>query len=309
MAPAPAMRFPQEIVVDRLIPTIRALLARDLNARGLTQAQIAERLGVTQSAVSKHLVGRFKPDPVLAADPRLVETVERVGNGLASGMLGPVEALGEFLRLVRELENRGPVCALHEAEMPSLRGLGCDLCVRPETSALLAESAVLADVRAAIRLLEAEPAAAAIIPHVGSNVCAALPDAAEAARVAGVPGNLFVLHGRVAAPASPAFGVSRHVAEVLLAARRVNVTRVAAMNVRTDPRVLDAARAQGLSVADVSPRVERDPAAAGDAPADASVLAHGGDFGIEAQTYVLGPSAVAVAERVVALARAAGAHP
>lgn len=298
------MRFPQEIVVDRFVPTIRALLTRALHERGLTQQQIATKLGITQSAVSKHLVGRFTPEPALAADARVHRVVDRVAGALVADAMTSVEALGEFLRLVRELENRGPICALHEAEMPELKGLGCDLCVRPESSALLAESAALADVRTAVRLLEAEPATVDLIPHVGSNVCAALPDATDATRVVAVPGNLFVLHGRVQAPASPAFGVSRHVAEVLVALRGANAKRAGAMNVRSDERLLTAARDAGLVVADVSPRVERDPAVARDAPADADVLTHAGDFGVEAQTYVIGRSATEVAERVVALARA-----
>ena len=47
-----SLRLPSEIVVDRFLPTVRATLARDLAGRGLTQQEIANRLGVTQAAVS-----------------------------------------------------------------------------------------------------------------------------------------------------------------------------------------------------------------------------------------------------------------
>lgn len=300
------MRFPEEIVVDRFIPTVRALLVEDLTKRGLTQSQVAERLGISQSAVSKYELGKLSPDARLARDPRVKRTVARVGPALASGGMGPVEALAEFLALVRELENRGPICEIHEEEMPALRGLGCDLCLRATGSAVLAEQVALADVRAAVRVLEASDALAAFIPKVGANVALALPGAREPSGVASVPGGLFVMKGRVKAPAPPEFGVSRHMAEVALAAARGDATRRAAMNVATDGRLLAAARAAGLVVREIPPAVERSPASLDPGAArGADVLSHAGDFGVEPQTYLLAATALAVAERATTLASAA----
>ncbi len=300
------MRFPEEVVVESLIPTLRSLLVRDLERRGLTQSEIAARLGVSQSAVSKYLAGRLSPDARLERDPRVAAAVARVADGLATESLGPVEALAAFMALTRDLENRGPVCAIHESEMPALAGLGCDLCLSGAASSVLAEQAALADVRAAVRAIGASPDLPAFIPHVGSNVGVALAGSRDTGGVAAVPGSLFLLKGRVTAPAPPEFGVSRHVAEIILAASRADPLRRAAMNLATDDRLLAAARAIGLVVREAPPAIERDPRRLDPEIArGADVFYHRGDFGIEPQSYVLGSTAVEVAERVVALAREA----
>src|ERR1041385_2748390 len=106
------MRFPEEVVAARFVPTWRSLVARDLAARGLPQTEIAALLGITQSAVSKHLRGELGADPRLEAEPRMREAAARVAEGLASKRMGAFEALHEAEALVRAFEDRGPVCAL-----------------------------------------------------------------------------------------------------------------------------------------------------------------------------------------------------
>ena len=49
--------LPSELVVDRFLPTVRAMLAERLAERGMTQQEIAAHLGVTQAAVSKYVGG------------------------------------------------------------------------------------------------------------------------------------------------------------------------------------------------------------------------------------------------------------
>jgi predicted transcriptional regulator len=134
-----ALHLPSEIVVERFLPTARAMLAAELNERGLTQQAIADRLGVTQAAVSKYVSGDPNVEARLAEDARMQRTVERIADGFASGEMDDYEALSELLALVREFEDRGPICELHEEVMPELQGLGCDLCVRGQDGAVLAE--------------------------------------------------------------------------------------------------------------------------------------------------------------------------
>ncbi|MGQ0535790.1 MAG: transcriptional regulator, partial [Methanobacteriota archaeon] len=148
------MRLPDEVVADRVVPTIRHLLARRLLSSGLTQGEVADRIGVSQAAVSGYASARAVPEPLVAADPRVQTTVERLASGLAAGTTSPVEVLSELVSLVRALENRGPVCVLHERESPELAGLGCDLCVNP-ASKLSEEQAVFSEVARAARAAEA----------------------------------------------------------------------------------------------------------------------------------------------------------
>lgn len=301
------MRFPQEIVTNTVIPAVRFLMSRELADAGLNQHEIADLLGVSQSAVSKYAAGRFTPDPRIAGNDRLQATVEDVAAGLADGTLTKVQALGELMALVRAFETRGPICTLHEDQMPELDGLGCDLCIDPGASRVLQEQEVLADVQRAVRRLTATPGFARLVPHVGSNVAVARPDARDLTDVAAVAGGLVDLHGEVRAPGQAGFGVSRHVAEVALAVARVDPRRRAVANVRLDDAVLEAARASGWTTREVEANLERDQARLAEVLEDADgvpdLLYHRGAFGVEPIAYVTAPDAAEAARRVLDLLR------
>ena len=51
------LRLPSEVVVERFLPTVRAMLTAELSDRGFAQTETAGRLGLTQAAVSKYLRG------------------------------------------------------------------------------------------------------------------------------------------------------------------------------------------------------------------------------------------------------------
>ncbi len=300
------MRFAEEIVAASFVPTWRSLLARALDERGLTQTDIATLLGVTQSAVSKHLSGKLGADARLAREPRLVETIELVANGLAARSMSPFEALSIATSLVREFENRGPLCHIHELEMPELAGLGCDLCVMAGKSARVDEEVVLNDLRAALRILENARGLALWLPHVGSNLARALPAAKSVEDVAAVPGALYEARGTLKVPAAPEFGVSRHVARVLLAVMRSDPGKLACLNLAPEPALLAAASASGLVVQAVAADLERVPDALRFPDSVPDLFHHEGAFGIEPQAYLVAKDARTLALRVHDLAHRAG---
>jgi len=286
-----ALRLPEEIVVDRVLPTVRALLARELADRGLTQQAVADRLGVTQAAVSRYVAGETSLEPRIAEDARTRETVERIASGLAEDGMDEYEALAELLALVRAFEDRGPICALHEEEMPALEGLGCDLCVRGRDEAVEAERAVLQDVRRAVRLVANARGMPAHVPNVGTNVTTALPDAADELDVAAVPGRLHAMRGRVNVPANPEFGASQHVAGLVLTANEHDPDVRGALNLATSDALLDAARDAGADTLEFDAGYEDRSERLRERFADEGVprvCYHRGAFGIEPITYVLG---------------------
>jgi len=65
------MRFIEEIVVDEFLPTVRAMLAEDLRERGFTQREVADALGISQSAVSKYAHGDVARHDRIVADERV----------------------------------------------------------------------------------------------------------------------------------------------------------------------------------------------------------------------------------------------
>ncbi|SNR35367.1 thiamine-phosphate synthase family protein [Halorubrum vacuolatum] len=288
------MRFIEEVVVEEFLPTIRSMLAEDLRERGFTQREVADALGISQSAVSKYAHGDVARNERVVADERVRALVERVGAGLAEGDLTPVAALVEIEVLIRQLEEGDLLAELHEEAMPALADVDVSFSVHDPDSGLRERETTLASVRRALRTLTNASGFAGLIPNVGANVVECLSDAETIDDVAGVPGRLVDVKGRAMIPGEPEFGVSEHVATVLLAAREAGSTARAAVNLRYDPELVE-------TLATSHPTVEFDAeagteaavrAAVADAePSETLVVYQTGAIGVEPIVYVLAPTA------------------
>jgi len=298
------MQFVEEIVVDEFLPTIRSLLAGELRERGLTQSDVADVLGISQSAVSKYAHGDVTVNDRIAADERVEALVDELADGLAAGDVTPVRALIEIEVLIRDLETGGDLLAqLHEDAVPELADHGSSFRVHDPESDLRTSERVLSSLRRGLRLLENASGFARLIPAVGSNLVACTPDATDIDDVAGVPGRIFDVKGQATVPADPEFGVSEHVATVLLAARRSGTDAAAAINIRYDPDLIPELRELGHVTAefDEGEDVDASVAEAIETTPDATVLYQTGGMGIEPLIYVLGPDAESVADTARAL--------
>lgn len=299
------MRFPEEIVVDQVLPTVRTALARVLSNQGWTEGRIATTLGLSQAAVSKYLRGKVVPTEPFASDNRLLATIDSIACGLADGSMDSFQAMGSILLLLRQMENRDIICKAHETAFPVLRGLGCDLCVRGIDSALLEEGEVLVSLRRALQrlvLLRGFPEA---IPNVGSNLAMAKRTARTPLDVAAVPGRIYEMHGQVKIPAMPEFGASRHVAEVVLAVHSLIPRCRAALNIALRDSYIDTARKLGWSLREFDARYEgrqqHIARSLGKSKRPIDVLFHRGAFGIEPIMYVLGDDAGDIVDKVTRL--------
>ncbi|QUO47462.1 thiamine-phosphate synthase family protein [Halorubrum ruber] len=300
------MKFIEEVVVDEFLPTVRSMLAEDLRDRGFTQSEVADALGISQSAVSKYAAGDVARHEDIVEDERVRDLVERVGEGLASGDLTPVAALVEIEVLIRQLEEGDLLADLHEAAMPALADADVEFSVHDPDSGLRERERVLTSVRRGLRTLTNASGFAGLIPNVGANVAECTADAATVDDVAAVPGRLVDVKGRAMVPGEPEFGVSEHVATVLLAAREAGADVRGAVNLRYDPETVEALAADRPTVEFDAERPTReavaDAVAAADLPADAEtetlVLYQTGAVGVEPIVYVLAPTA-AEAARVV----------
>jgi len=294
------MRFVEELVVDEFLPTFRSLLAEALRERGLTQSEVANLLGISQSAVSKYAHGEVQRNGRLLADDRLRELVEELADGLASGEMTPVEALIEAEVCVRELERGGTLATLHAEAVPELTEFDDPFAIHDPDSRLRQATKVRSSVRRGVRTLRNTPGFAGLIPAVGSNLVECLPEATSIEDVAAVPGRILDVRGEVTIPGDPEFGVSQHVASVLLAAREHGSDARAALNVRYDEEVLAALQAAGHTTVEFDAEADLNDAiaAALSQTPDATVLYQTGGMGVEPVVYLLGPDAPAVAESV-----------
>ena len=295
------MRFIEEIAVDDFLPTLRSMLAEALRERGLTQAEVADALGISQSAVSKYAHGEVHRHPRILEDDRVGDLVERIADGLADGDMTPVQALIEIEIFIRQLERGDLLAQLHEEAVPELAGREVAFSIHDPDSDLRATEQVLASLRRGLRILENTRGVAELVPNVGSNLVECLPDAEVIDDVAAVPGRLFDVRDRLSVPADPEFGASEHVASVLLAARRAGADARAAVNVRYTETIIADLESQGLVAVEFEAEYDDLDAAIGaalDAEPDAQVLYQTGGFGIEPIVYILAPSAEAAAEQL-----------
>ena len=292
------MRFAEEVVVEAVLPTIRSMLAEALRERGHTQREIATMLGLSQSAVSKYVHGDIERTERVSDDERVRDLVERLADGLGSGRLRPVEALVEAEACISKLE-QGVVAELHAEAVPELAPEDA-AAIHDTGGRLQASVRVRASVRQGLRVLENTSGFAQHIPAVGSNLVESLPDPEGIEDVAAVPGRILDVRGQVTIPGEPAFGVSQHVAGVLLAARRGGSDARAALNVRYDRQLRDALVERGHQAAEFDAETNTEtavPAALGDRP-DTAVLYQTGGFGVEPVLYALGSDAPTVARRL-----------
>ena len=294
------MRFIEEIVVEEFLPTFRSRLAGALRERGLTQSEVADVLGISQSAVSKYANGEVETNDEIAGDSRFVDLVERLAEGLTNGEISRVQALVETEVLIRRLERGDVLARLHEDAYPPIADHDGPLNVHDPEGELRMTERVRSSVRRGVRTLRNTSGFAALVPAVGSNLVEALPEAATIDDVAGVPGRILDVKGRATVPGDPEFGVSEHVASLLLAARAAGSDARAALNVRYDEGIVDSFERAGYETVEFDAEADLESAvtAAIRATPDADVLYQTGGFGVEPVCYVLGSDAPAVVERI-----------
>ncbi|MCK5202371.1 MAG: bifunctional hydroxymethylpyrimidine kinase/phosphomethylpyrimidine kinase, partial [Desulfobacterales bacterium] len=88
-----------------------------------------------------------------------------------------------------------------------------------------------------------------LVPEVRSNIGYALPGAARYDEIAAFPGRISQIGNDVFAYKEPAFGASRHIARVILAATRHKPHLKAAMNIRYSQATLDTCKKIELQMA------------------------------------------------------------
>ena len=130
------MLIPCEVAVKSVIPAIRSAIARELTqTHGLKQKEVAELLGITQTAVSKYT--RFYRGTVIEvqrieeANVVLKETVSL----LADGQMDKYELSEKICTICAIVREKGVMCELCSISDPTIDNTKCIVCcpnVKPE---------------------------------------------------------------------------------------------------------------------------------------------------------------------------------
>jgi predicted fused transcriptional regulator/phosphomethylpyrimidine kinase/predicted transcriptional regulator len=285
----------------------------------LNQMQIARLLGITQPAVSNYL-SLLRGEADKAFDrPEVREVAKRLASDLVHGKLTLSDSIYTVCKLCLKLRSGGVTCSLHKEVVPELSTEECTTCPKlfaEETEPISERINILNNMRHAITTLSESEEFMMLVPEVRTNLVMATSDAKREDEVAGIPGRITVVRGRVKSLSSePEFGASFHLAAVLLAVMERNKEVRGAINIKFSNEIEQAMRKLNMEIyrfnrADLpSGTNERNlgvPWAARKAIKDLGrvpdALVDEGGYGVEPATYVFGSSATDVAEKAIKIA-------
>ncbi len=118
------MRPPCELTVWYVIPTIRAELSKELIKLGLSQKEVSERLGITQSAVSQYV--KDKRGKGIPVNREVRRSIKSLARDIASGNAGK-DVIPGICAVCAIVKQSGSLCDLHRQEDADLEG--CDMCL------------------------------------------------------------------------------------------------------------------------------------------------------------------------------------
>ncbi len=310
------VKFACEIVVKQLLPTLRMLVARELFNKGLTQEEIAKKLGVTQAAISKYLSRELKIPISHEISDYLIPVSKEISE-VITVYDDPREGLSRFCQFCFALRDRGIICNLHEEVFPPLKNLDCDLCrtIIPakEPMEIPERIEVLLNMEKAIKILEkASDNIQKLMPEVRMNIVMAVSGAEVVEDVAAIPGRIILIKDKLRAITKPSFGASHHLAKIVLTLMEYNKDIRAVLNVKYTENIAKTAELLDFSISEFDRKIAPNDIALNDiiiwgvetsikkmSNVIPDLIYDVGAFGIEPMLYITGNSAVEVAEKAV----------
>ena len=119
------MQFPCELVVWKILPAIKAQIARNLKDKNMKQKDIAKVLDSTEAAISQYLSGKRASE--FKIPERMNEMMEIVSQAVAEGKNQKVLQYG-ICQVCRDIRTKGMACNVCKKESGDSND--CDLCMK-----------------------------------------------------------------------------------------------------------------------------------------------------------------------------------
>lgn len=120
-----------------VVPALRRALVEIMHEElKLSRAEVARRLGISPSAVSRYLYRERGTRVDVSGSPELLNELRRLATEVASGSLGPYEAEVGLLRIALRALGRRYFCGYHRRLDPRVDPALCRIC--PELFGALA---------------------------------------------------------------------------------------------------------------------------------------------------------------------------
>ncbi len=122
------MIIPCEVAARSVIPALRAMVARQLMEQyGMKQELVAERLGVTQAAVSKYR-HQVRGEAVELEAAEEVQNMSREIAGVLAGNPNPLDVSQKFCQACTDIRALGLMCDTCRRVDPSWDVEHCTIC-------------------------------------------------------------------------------------------------------------------------------------------------------------------------------------
>lgn len=104
------MKLPCQLIVWNVLPAIRAAIAEELNAMGVSQLEAARLLDMTPSAISQYLTGKRGYRIVFESEVK--KSLNRLARDLKAGQVDDLAArICEICTQIREGDDPDSSCA------------------------------------------------------------------------------------------------------------------------------------------------------------------------------------------------------
>ncbi len=125
--------LPCEVAVKSVVPAVKALMAQQLvEQHGLNQDQVAEVLGISQSAVSKYTKKVRGYVLVLENVEPIQPLISDMITMLMNGEYQRAEFLQLFCRTCAIIRRTGMVCEFCRKSEARMNIAECNFCIRPD---------------------------------------------------------------------------------------------------------------------------------------------------------------------------------
>ena len=107
------------------------MISRSLIQKNLTQAEIADSLGITQPAVSKYFSEKRGRAIDFDSKEDVKQMAEVIADGIANRRLNRVQVANMIKEICDHVMRSGYMCELHYEIDPQSKVMNCKMCMEP----------------------------------------------------------------------------------------------------------------------------------------------------------------------------------
>jgi len=137
------MLMPCEIAVKSVVPSIRAFIATELTqSYNMKQNDVAELLGITQTAVSKYTTHVRGAVIKIDQTEEIQSMMEKIANQLANKEITRQDLVVKFCEVCKTVRQNGIMCHLCKRSDPTINVKTCLICKSANPTCLDAQKCV-----------------------------------------------------------------------------------------------------------------------------------------------------------------------